>query len=368
VNPTGKPPLDDFEQRLLDKLREFVQLRAASQDIKQADDRASTSRSAGEGRQSLWRRRWTRPALALSIACTATAVAIIAVGTGPGSPPSAGAAMLDRVATVASSRPILEPGPGQYLYLDSADDAPIVQGNCRALIYDHVRTWISAKGAALVLDNTDGQVAFPSARDQRTCRRSHSPLLRGDVSAVTGHTSTTNPNTGETWWAPGCFPLQPGSALSANLDPTALLRKIRSIEGTSVPGPAGEFDSAGLLLASSDASPALRAAIYRAVATLPGIRLLGTVSDRLGRHGVGLALTSHGWTSTLIIDPDNSTLLADSQTNPNGQPNGWDIYHKPTIVNRIPTRAPERLTPPCRRGLSEGRPARSGIMIMTGPN
>jgi hypothetical protein len=44
-----------------------------------------------------------------------------------------------------------------------------------------------------------------------------------------------------------------------------------------------------LLFAST--SPALRSALYRVIAHLPGVQLLGWQTDRLGRRGIAVALS-----------------------------------------------------------------------------
>jgi hypothetical protein len=64
-------------------------------------------------------------------------------------------------------------------------------------------------------------------------------------------------------------------------------------------------------------SGAVRAAAYRIVAGLPGIRSLGTVSDALGRQGVGIALPEYqqgdlgAARHEVVVDPKSDTLLAD---------------------------------------------------------
>ena len=65
--------------------------------------------------------------------------------------------------------------------------------------------------------------------------------------------------------------------------------------------------------------PAVRAAAYRVIAGLPGIRSLGEVTDPLGREGVGFALPASdrpGYgtgRSELIVDPATGALLADRE-------------------------------------------------------
>ncbi|MER7795258.1 CU044_5270 family protein [Streptomyces sp. NPDC097640] len=73
--------------------------------------------------------------------------------------------------------------------------------------------------------------------------------------------------------------------------------------------------------------PEVRAAAYRVIAGLPGIRSLGEVTDPLGRKGVGFALPAterpdNGTArSELIVDPATGALLSDQEvlTKPNAK-------------------------------------------------
>ncbi|MGW0945980.1 CU044_5270 family protein [Streptomyces sp. NPDC002623] len=64
----------------------------------------------------------------------------------------------------------------------------------------------------------------------------------------------------------------------------------------------------------------VRAAAYRVIADLPGIRSLGEVTDPLGRKGLGFALPASDTPdygavrSELIVDPDTGALLSEQQT------------------------------------------------------
>ena len=42
---------------------------------------------------------------------------------------------------------------------------------------------------------------------------------------------------------------------------------------------------------------------------LPGIELLGPMTDKLGRHGTGVGLTEYGVRDVLIFDPATSAVL-----------------------------------------------------------
>ena len=74
------------------------------------------------------------------------------------------------------------------------------------------------------------------------------------------------------------------------------------LQRAGYPGARGIFDAAGSFLAAV-AQPGLRAAPYRMIEGLPGIQNLGPMTDRLGRHGVGVGISGHGVRDELIFDP-----------------------------------------------------------------
>jgi hypothetical protein len=77
-------------------------------------------------------------------------------------------------------------------------------------------------------------------------------------------------------------------------------------------GAAGTFEIIGDLLRETDASPRLRAALYQAAAQMPGVTLIGTVTDAAGRSGTAVAYASGGEQNELIFDPTTSVLLGEA--------------------------------------------------------
>ncbi|MGW3568371.1 CU044_5270 family protein [Streptomyces sp. NPDC000941] len=94
--------------------------------------------------------------------------------------------------------------------------------------------------------------------------------------------------------------------------------------------------------------PEVRAAAYRVIADLPGIRSLGEVTDPLGRKGVGFALPAterpdYGTArSELIVNPATGALLSEQQvlTKPNAQAAeagltaGTVVNHTATVTSK----------------------------------
>jgi hypothetical protein len=66
---------------------------------------------------------------------------------------------------------------------------------------------------------------------------------------------------------------------------------------------------ASTLLANAPASPELRGGLFRALAQLKGVSVVGTVKDSAGRSGTEVAFQGGVGTTEVIIDPKTSTLL-----------------------------------------------------------
>jgi hypothetical protein len=123
--------------------------------------------------------------------------------------------------------------------------------------------------------------------------------------------------------------------------------------------PSATFVYAALLL-QLDAPPVLRAALFRVLERLPGVQTLGQATDRLGRHGIAVGLTTGGARNELIFDPATSRALEQEQVAvaprqsgnnnlPPGTVLGYVVYVSIGVVNS------GTATPP-----ASGAPAVSG--------
>lgn len=71
------------------------------------------------------------------------------------------------------------------------------------------------------------------------------------------------------------------------------------------------FAAAAYLLTAEPVPPAVRVAAYRMLATLPGVRAAGAVTDPLGRPGAAVEMAGVPRTNTrLIVEPSSGRLLA----------------------------------------------------------
>jgi len=299
------------------------------------------ARRTTEQRRSGRPPRWVPRSVAVVIALVACFVAIELAGAGSDTGPSpALAAALGRLAQIAATGPSLVPGPGRYLYVDSENFYPadaIGRGQeCVTYAPDHRQVWIAANGSGL-LEDTTGQTTFTSPSDRAICTTMHlaSQASRG---------------TSKLWFAARCLELGPGNDMQAlSTNPRVLLLQMRRLDGRPT-GPAEDFVHIGDFLRETDASPAVRAALYQAAALIPGVRLLGIVRDHLGRRGLGVAYDSHGIRHELIFNPHTSALMGEQDIGSVPGANDWAVYLTSRVVDQLPQRSPLRLSPPCVNG------------------
>jgi hypothetical protein len=107
------------------------------------------------------------------------------------------------------------------------------------------------------------------------------------------------------------------SAQLRDYDPTPhqLFDRLRTRVGDRGQSRDGEvFVEIADALREAPQTPRLRATLYRALALVPGVQLLGNVHDRLGRAAVGVAFTEHtGLRQELLFDPETSEILNERQ-------------------------------------------------------
>jgi hypothetical protein len=115
----------------------------------------------------------------------------------------------------------------------------------------------------------------------------------------------------------------------------------------------GMYDAVRDLLILAPAPPKVRAAAFRLLATLPGIKSLGKVRDPLGREGIGLIVTAPSYRpggsyqDRFILDPATSKILAlGNQTGPGNQNTytavitGWTNTSPPRPARAVPDDQP----------------------------
>jgi hypothetical protein len=192
--------------------------------------------------------------------------------------------------------------------------------------------WIGADGSGRIQE-TYGTPSFVTPADRAAWVSHGSPAL------------STTPS--DTTFGPGTLSDGPQVLSKLPTDPGQLgsMLSARTIEG-GPPGPAEDFAQIGDLLRETNASPALRSALYQVAETIPGVKLLGTVTDHDGRSGIGLARVSAGGEEfEYVFDPSTSALLGeqDVATVPNaGYPGAtagtllsWAVYVSSGVVDSL---------------------------------
>lgn len=235
-------------------------------------------------------------------------------------PASAAAIALDRAAQTAMHRPQLFPSARQYQYL-AVEDGTVsgfgrgATGGPPGTLLWGVNVWYSDTKQDWFKPNGSGR-----ERIIETSRHFLTPLDRSIARAHHASLDSILPNQsvdgvypaggiGWAYWNPADLPTHGGNLLQA------VERKMRARAMGHAPAPVNVFDAISELLFDSN-SPAQRAGLYRALAQLRGVRLLGWRHDPTGRRGLAVAITPSAAGAApeiqeeLIFDPATSEVLA----------------------------------------------------------
>jgi hypothetical protein len=266
---------------------------------------------------------WRRSRLRLVAALAALAALLVAVPTlilgGSGEVRPALGQVLRTAAAVAATQPSEPPpGPGQYYYTRSREahlDSVGFNSRCAmhpcdrehpwkatrewSVLAPTIRqTWVAANGAGRARA-VSAKPEFLTAGQRRAWKAAGSPHLgSGGVEDFA--------LSGQPFLDTSSLPTEP-RALRKLIE----ARKIPLVEGP--PGEAETFTLIGDMLRDTYLPPAFRAALYRVVAELPKVQLLGEVKDPVGRKGIGVAYTKGSVTHELIFDSKTSALLGERE-------------------------------------------------------
>jgi hypothetical protein len=287
------------------------------------------------------RRRGFRAARrGVAAAAAIAAVAIVGVLAMGGSLPAGGdhdgqfdvpaasaAVVLDRAAQAAIRSASVAPGRGQYGFVKVETGSVGGTGQAVAATQPNWNVWLRTSEV-----KSDWYTANGSGRE-RIVRTSTTFLMRRDRAIARAHGMTLAQLTATfprvidgafsaraaqsvgflPYWQIGRLPTQPAALrralerlllASAGAAQGSLMRQMRA-DPAGLFGPISQF----LFLPTS---PQLRAALFRVLAGLPGVQLLGHQRDRLGRSGIAVAVTEGGpdrVREELLFDPATSNLL-----------------------------------------------------------
>jgi hypothetical protein len=275
-------------------------------------------------REAVAPRRWKGTRLA-ALAAAALVIAIVVPtlsSDGPTGASPAAAKVLNAAALVAEEQQHAPVSTDGYRYTKSKDayrgyyDAcstpSTKQLTCPApppddwefsVLTPHTREiWIAQDGSGR-LRVESGQSKFFGPEDEAEWEAADRPSLDG-------------PEITDESFGPGELSFTDLSEYSTDSD--ELYEQIRTkAEGYGPSTDAEMFVLVGDLPRETMAPPDLRAALFRVAARIPGVELVGNVTDPAGRNGIGVARTSDdaGFLerNELIFDPDTSELLAERQ-------------------------------------------------------
>ncbi|MGH3276921.1 MAG: CU044_5270 family protein [Streptosporangiaceae bacterium] len=251
----------------------------------------------------------------------AAAIAVTALPAQHPAPDAAsgpGAAILRKLILTASRQPAM-PGlqPGQFQYTQSVSltestyASASSPGHARALpdysvdYAEQRQFWIASDGSGRLVETMINPI-FPTARD-----RAHW--------VANGRPSLVQQPLDQTFGPHG---LSSVDVSTLPTDPAQLARLIssRAIEG-GPRGPGEDFIQVGDLLRETDASPALRAALFQVASHIPGVTVISMARDHSGRSGIALKYVASGSASgspfaagaeqEYIFNPATSAMIAE---------------------------------------------------------
>lgn len=259
------------------------------------------------------------------------------------------AELLNNLATVAAaqSAPSTTTTAGyrytrfESTYLSTIEGTDSSETAIAALVPRTREMWIAPDGSGRIRE-TAGEPVFLKAEARAAWEAAGKPNLATTINRDFG--------ADELWYE---------DFASYPTDVAALTEVIRErAEQGGPPVDIEMFIVVGDLLRQPGVPPELRAALYKVAATIPGVELVGDVTDRAGRPGVAVAKTTTYWGSkqrfVLIFDPTTSALLGEEQVLLEPDPLLDDDAALPVAIGHatylesktVPTLPGEPLAPP----------------------
>jgi hypothetical protein len=264
-------------------------------------------------------RRYRRPGICIAAAAIVLLTGIFLSDTSLDRPPSAAAATLLQAAAAASSQPTLPLlGAGQYYYQANIEKQlcvwPLSSGTA-VVNYLNLNThenWVAGNGTGSVRLVADPGGRWLTSQDKAKWQAAGSPknfcslttplLPLGSDAAILA--LPTDPTVLGSLIAEGrvddvgrILPA-PGPCAQATTSPT---------QNDSACSIRGQFDVVNNLLTSPVAVNKLGAVFFHILSQLPGVELIGTRTDALGRSGTAVENPSSG--DVLVLDPSTGNLL-----------------------------------------------------------
>jgi hypothetical protein len=294
-------------------------------------------------------RNWLKVGvLAVSMAVVIALVAVSLVrGNGPAVVPerspgiqatSGAPVILERIAAVAAMQPEVTLPEGGFRYTRSETrytSTSIRSDGAFSVLESTIREiWVAPDGKGRLRTEV-GDVEFLTPQDEAAWRAAGSPDLRRE--SVNDQRFPGGD--------PGGTDLYFETFEGLPFDPDDLYGEIeRRSQNQGITLHQQMFDMVGSLLRETNASPEIRAALFRAAAKIPGVEVTENVTDPKGRPGIAMSLTydpgGRRIRNELIFDPETSALLAEGQYAMEKSPNVAPTGRPDKLPEAGPTSAP----------------------------
>jgi hypothetical protein len=283
------------------------------------------------------RRQWiflAPPALAVAAAGIVVLVLTLGSGVQEGhlAPPPANA--LEAAARAAERQPVAEafPRPDQFFYTKSLAmwsdcwlDAP--GGQICKLVTRRRETWLSERHRGLLREQV--------LRDRFASPGDRTRWIAAGRPRMDGGALPSSTGLGRERYYLGNEPMTYAELLAYRPTGREVFERLRDHwvrgQGGSLYGEV--FTQIGDALREQASPPALRAALYRALTFVPGVRITGPVKDAIGRPAMVAGRSAHGVRSELLFDPRTSVLLGERDIAPGGTIAGYAIYERQAVVD-----------------------------------
>ncbi|MGP3969392.1 CU044_5270 family protein [Streptomyces sp. 6N223] len=235
----------------------------------------------------------------------------------PASRPLTLALAAERIAHAAADDGAVEPGPGQFIYVESewfsVHHEYTSMGELSPSEGESLRRefWMSPDGwdgmfighgedpECVRLGDRWGGVAEMSGGDVTLTVPGEVPDCHGAVDPGEGNPNPEEPGHGSYDWL-AQLPTEPGALLDWLYEET---------EGQGNNPEDGVFQAVTEMITESVMPPDLAAAIYEAAAGIPDVELVDEAVDAAGREGIAIARTERGQRTELIFDAETYEYL-----------------------------------------------------------
>ncbi|MBT2206710.1 CU044_5270 family protein [Actinomadura sp. NEAU-AAG7] len=327
----------------MDGLDEYQMIATMLDEPPEPEAAAAGRRRLTEGirgpRRRPLRSRWPVLGLAGVAAAAVVGAVLVSSGTSPRAPDPVDARPVSarEVLLSAAERAESSPDIGRYWHRRTLATTSVEVGPEGGRYQVEQRrvseTWARPDGQVWIADRDAG--ARPrTAADQAAWERDGRPTGWKGRSRLGGGRLTLAPGPGTVIKARGprsftvCDKEMSFTQVRAlPTDPAGLRDAIRNAMLHNDDGPVPADAQTGFvrecltgLLSDVPAPPKVRAAAYRALAGMPGVKATGAADDGTGRAGVGILIQDRGGAGTrLTIDPKTSFVLAETRE-PGGAP------------------------------------------------